>query len=63
MKKVKIFVTYSLEKEIHADLPQSSIEYEDDYSVFIDQSYLDQIYRDNGIDPATVEDQDWEIKP
>ena len=61
MQKVKIFVTYTLEKEIRADLPESSIEYEDDYSVFIDQNYLDQIYRDNGIDPATVEDQYWEV--
>lgn len=64
-----ITVTYSVEKEISACVPLSAIESATvDRGMIsdidqLDEAFLCQLYKDNGIDPDTVDDQLWEIKP
>ena len=63
-----ITVTYSVEKEILARVPLSAVESAtvDRGKISdidqLDEAFLCQLYKDNGIDPANIEDQVWEIK-
>ena len=65
--KLLITVTYSIEKEIPASVPLSAIESATvDRGIIsdidqLDEDFLCKLYKDNGIDPATIEDQVWEI--
>ena len=62
-----ITVTYSVEKEILASVPLSAVESAtvDRGTISdidqLDEAFLRQLYKDNGIDPANLEDQVWEI--
>ena len=59
---VIIYVTYSIEKEIEINLPDSAIDYIDDDSLFIKEDFLISLYKENGIAPESVDDQYWEVK-
>lgn len=65
--ELKITVTYSVEKEILADVPLSAIESAtiDRGNISdidqLDEDFLRKLYKNNGIDPANIEDQVWEI--
>ena len=65
--RLAITVTYSVEKEIAVDVPLSAVESAsiDRGNISdidqLDEEFLRQLYKKNGIDPANVEDQVWEI--